>query len=149
MGKCQKVPKFEFQNQFSISKFIWIFLNLATNGQNMVIFRQIALFLYFFVFLASCSRAHFGRGFFDIRFAESVRTSEVIFRFFQVVQVDPSGLLLSSFPGRPIGSKIAVFFSKKCKFYKFFIKFVLTVTINWQYIPSLHYSLNLNRPFSK
>ena len=27
MGECQKVPQFEFQSQFSMSKFIGIFLN--------------------------------------------------------------------------------------------------------------------------
>ena len=27
MGRCQKVPKFDFQNQFSMSKIIQIFLN--------------------------------------------------------------------------------------------------------------------------
>ena len=26
MGRCQKVPKFDFQSQFSTSKIIWIFL---------------------------------------------------------------------------------------------------------------------------
>jgi hypothetical protein len=28
MGKCQKVPKFDFQSQFSSSEIIQIFLNL-------------------------------------------------------------------------------------------------------------------------
>ena len=28
MVSCQKVPKFDFQSQFSMSKIIWIFLNL-------------------------------------------------------------------------------------------------------------------------
>ena len=27
MASCQKVPKFDFQRQFSMSKIIWIFLN--------------------------------------------------------------------------------------------------------------------------
>ena len=27
MASCQKVPKFDFQSQFSMSKIIWIFLN--------------------------------------------------------------------------------------------------------------------------
>ena len=31
MGRCQKVPKFDFQSQFSMSKIIGIFLNFFFN----------------------------------------------------------------------------------------------------------------------
>ena len=34
MGLCQKVPKFDFQSQFSLSKIIWIFLNFFIEQYN-------------------------------------------------------------------------------------------------------------------
>ena len=43
MGRCQKVPKFDFQSQFSMSKIIWIFLNLLSykNIKNIIFFIDI------------------------------------------------------------------------------------------------------------
>ena len=35
MGRCQKVPKFDFQIQFSVSEIIGIFLSIFISGKNM------------------------------------------------------------------------------------------------------------------
>ena len=35
MGRCQIVPKFDFQRQFSTSKIIWIFLNFFFSLKNI------------------------------------------------------------------------------------------------------------------
>ena len=50
MASCQKVPKFDFQSQFSMSKITWIFLNFFINKYQ---FRSTYCYSHFFIFFFS------------------------------------------------------------------------------------------------